>query len=212
MKGKGGRKLLHPVKSRAHPLARCDWQLDLEHFEPLDASTINLRAELESFAAAVAFDSRLTFEQCGFSAEGVERILFPSQPTVSRYIEKSALQFRIKGTSYILELVRFDEYKPVPSMLREVNARHSATWAATLFNPLWESELGGGSPRKAPRSESAGKRIQVFFPSSSGLELENREGFSEFIAVVSKVADLLGYPRDEGGVGELLQADFGTLF
>lgn len=127
-------------------------------------------------------------------------------------MEKSALQFRIKGANYILELARFDEYKPISSIQREESARHSATWAATLFNPFWESELGGGSQRKAPRPKSAGEGIEALFPSASGLGLGGREGFSEFMTVVSKVADLLGYPHDEGGVGELLHADFGTLF
>lgn len=133
----------------------------------------------------------------------MKKILFPPQPSVSRYIEKGALQFKIKGTSYILELIRFDEYKPMPSVQREVSMRHSATWAATLFNPQWAIEL---------ESKNPGESIEAFFPSSSGAKAGSREGFWEFLMIVRKVADLLECPRTEKDGSELLQADFGTLF
>jgi hypothetical protein len=100
----------------------------------------------------------------------------------------------------------------VSSAQLEVNARHSATWAATLCHPQWASELGGGSRFKAAQFGGAGGRIESFFPSSSEVEVGSRDGFWEFMAIVRKVADLLGCPHAEGGANELLQADFGTLF
>lgn len=133
----------------------------------------------------------------------MKKVLFPPQPSVSRYIEKSALQFKIKGTSFILELVCFEEYKPVPSAQPDVNTRHSATWAATLFNPRWEIELG---------AETSSGRLESFFPSTTGGKVGSQEGFREFMIVISKVADLLGCNRAEGEASELLQADFGMLF
>lgn len=204
------------MTSHAHSLFRCDWQIDLDCFEPLDASTANLNTGLESFAAAVIFDPHLTSAQREFGSQPVKKIFFPPQPTVSRCVEKSALQFRIKGTGYILELIRFDKYKPGSSTQRQLGAGHAATWGATLFDPRWVSVLGGESSPNALRFERPAGRFEAFFPWSSG---GNEGGFWEFMEVVNKVADLLKCPHNSNrqgrgveGVSDLLRADFGTLY
>lgn len=162
----------------------------------------------------------LTPAQREFGAWPVKKTLFPQECAVSRLIEKSALQLRVKGTSYILELIRFDEYKNRPT-LRGLQSNCSfATWGATLFDTRWTSVPRGESRLQDQRYQRLGGGIQAFFPAKSGEQTAGREGFSEFMEIVNKVSELLGCPRNAAdwhadqaeGVAELLRADFGTLF
>lgn len=202
--------------------SRCDWQFNLEHLEPLDASTANLSPELEAFAAAVTFDMRLTPAQREFAALPVKKTVISPRPPVSRIIEKSALQFRIKGTSYILELIRFDEYRQRVSTKHQPTNCSSATWGAAVFDRRWTSLLamsGAESQSDALRFERPTGSVEAFFPLSTGGETQSEEGFWEFLNVVNKVATLLRSPSNDKkqgdgqiGASELLRADFGTLF
>lgn len=139
--------------------------------------------------------------------------MFDPDASVTKFIQKTAIQFKIKDTNYVLELARFEEFRCsdqevtgwTPPVVR---------WGATLLNPDWEELLRNKEKRKA------GVEMDMFLPGYQSGE-QDSPALQEFLEVIRKVADLLGpiprpgedlAPEGESFTKGVLDAEFGTLF
>lgn len=172
---------------------------------------------MQSFAAAIVFVNgpHSTCRDIAFKPR--KNVIIPPDAPVTKFVEKAALQFRIKGTSYILELARFDEYQRYSTTHDEWLRTPIQSWCATMFDPRWDTLLGGEVKPNTVRTARHGGGLPAFFQSSTGTGGDNGErGFWEFMRVVNRVAVLLGPSRQkfqsEDEKAELLNVDLGTLF
>lgn len=202
-------------------LSRTDWQYDIEFFESLRSGDIS--SKQAEFVKSVRLAS--PNYGSGIGAAPSRRVVFSTVLPVAKYVEKAALQFKIKGTDYILELARFDEYTPISPRRRERTSTAAVSWGATLFNPQWDITLGfrnspdSGAAQRFEMSAQHGG-LAALFPSSKGPETEtNTEGFQEFINIISRVSELLGPGQDwsartaaKENMTRFLDTELGTLF
>lgn len=128
-----------------------------------------------------------------------------------RIVKKSAITFKVKGTSLILELARFDVYRRT--------AFFKSYSSATLFNPNWDSLMGSQIKATSGRAQSHGAGLEAFFPSTRGGIAPEGAGLREVLQAVQRIAELLGGP--EIGLSEpakaesmagLMDVELGTLF
>lgn len=138
-------------------------------------------------------------------------IAIPKETLDARIVKKSAVRFKVKGTSLILELARFDVYRRT-AFLKSYSS-------ATLFNPNWDSLMGGQIGASDARTQPHGAGLGAFFPSTRGGNAHEGAGLREVLQVVQRVAELMGGP--EIGLSEpakaesmagLMDVELGTLF
>lgn len=146
-----------------------------------------------------------------------------TEAPVSKFVEKAALRFHVKGTRYIFELARFDAYRPLrtkliamdsESMIPHVNWQEKPTvsWAASVFAPEWDNALGENANLRPGNTAEHGGTLSAFFPPAEGRDEDS--GIWDFLTVVRKIADMLGpgqHPEQRRN-GDVLDADPGTLF
>ncbi|CBF87936.1 uncharacterized protein ANIA_01206 [Aspergillus nidulans FGSC A4] len=81
---------------------RSDWQLEIKGLEFHEASSVD--NALRSFSNSIVFQRTNYFGD--IRARPEKKVVFPSSPPVSEYVEKSAIRYHIKGTKYIFEIAR----------------------------------------------------------------------------------------------------------
>lgn len=175
----------------------------------------------------------------GICAAPRRKVIFPDSDPVSRFVEKTAIRYRLKGTNYIFEIARYDEYsRPRGAALFETA---SVSWGASVFDPNWDNLLGEHANLPVGHSARYSPDLHTFFPSRKPSSEPNYPGVWEFIGLVRLVAELLGPVRaltehamhpapasrganikkepipsnDAVAVGDrggMLDADLGTLF
>ncbi|KAL4872820.1 hypothetical protein BDV12DRAFT_210148 [Aspergillus spectabilis] len=199
---------------------RSDWQLELKSLEFHQASTID--AALREFSHKIAF--RCPEELDNISAKPKRKVIFPSEPAVSRIVEKSAIRFRFKGTQYVFEIARYDEYRRL-DMPFGVGAIIGAggmsdvpytSWGASIFLPDWDNSLGVHANLPVGQSASYSPSLVTFFPSKepSSAPEDPASGFWEFIDLVKQAAELLGpsdTSSDNSGVDAASEAGLASL-
>ncbi|KAJ5587634.1 uncharacterized protein N7459_003399 [Penicillium hispanicum] len=212
-----------PLQLGMIDFARTDWQYDMELFEPLGLGDIN--STQAEFVKTVRLTAPMNERLIG--AAPFRKVAFSTSIPIAKYVEKAALQFKIKGTDYILELARFDEYTTISPNYSGWTKNPITSWGATLYNLTWDAALGYSSKLDSD-SEEALKRaaaqhergLTAFFPSSKSSESEDdSHGFEEFMKIVSRVSALLGpgqdsspgSPRKENMTARL-DTELGTLF
>ena len=138
-------------------------------------------------------------------------IAVPKDTPDARIVKKSAIRFKVKGTSLILEFARFDVYRR--------SAFFKSYSSATLFNPNWDSLMGSQSRATDGRAQSHGTGLEAFFPSTRGDNAHEGAGLREVLQAVQGISKLLGGP--EIGLSEpakaesmagLMDVELGTLF
>lgn len=155
------------------------------------------------------------------------RTVYPGDAPVRRIIEKAAVQYRVKGTSYILEIARYDEYccsdilqaKPARPGMSETA---TSSWGASLFRDDWDKLLADCTQPNAEKDRSAAT-LNAFFAPKQGAE-EAGNGFKQFMKITDSIARLLSMkdfqqrpePTTENSTGskgaQLLGAELGTMF
>lgn len=161
-----------------------------------------------TFSHSIGF--RCTTDIGILTAKPKRKVIFPDSAPVARFIEKMAVRYRVKGTKYVLEVARYDEYRRAagpgrptqdPSKIHvPMSDIPFTSWGASLFNSNWDNLLGqhanlpvGGATRYAPS-------LGTFFPNSDTDTSDKSSSFSEFIELVRRVAELLGSGRAVGTV------------
>lgn len=157
---------------------------------------------LRSFSHSIGF--RRTDNIGDISAAPKRKVIFPSSAPVSRFIEKTAIRYRLKGTKYTFEIARYDEYsrtaitafpgQTIPTMTGPISEIPSTSWGASVFDPNWDNLLGqhanlpvGHSARYIPNLDTFFRPREQSVPTSE----RNNAGFWEFIHLVKQATDLL---------------------
>lgn len=171
----------------------------------------NIGAALRAFSHAIGFESDAA--TCGISAPPKRRVTFPPTAPVSRFVEKTALRYRLKGTNYILEIARYDEYRRAGSQFSQGQVQNSnlgpildvpfTTWGASIFGLDWDNLLGEHANMEVGYSASWSPNLKTFFPPKAKTNpTDTSSGFWEFVNLVKDVAELLG-PRKPDALTKL---------
>ncbi|KAL5339824.1 hypothetical protein BJX70DRAFT_397292 [Aspergillus crustosus] len=175
---------------------RSDWQLELKSLEFHQASTID--AALREFSHKIGF--KCPAGQDKISAKPTRKVIFPPEPPVSRVVEKSAIRFRFKGTKYIFEIARYDEYRrnnmPIGTgtIVGAMSDIPYTSWGASIFSTDWDNLLGVHANLPVGQSACYSPKLVTFFPSGEPSPVPHNQasGFWEFIGLVKQAAELLG--------------------
>ncbi|RAK78246.1 uncharacterized protein BO72DRAFT_78814 [Aspergillus fijiensis CBS 313.89] len=213
---------------------RSDWQLEIASLEFYEATAIE-RA-LREFSHTIKFKSNDVMGD--ISANPVRKVIFHASAPVSRFIEKTAIRYRLKGTRYILEIARYDEYTRTSANdsaslnLAAPFGKPRVSWGASVFDFTWDNLLGKHANMAVGHAAKYDPNLQTFFPAANESE-DKSQGLWEFIDLIKRVAALLrsGPPRTLPATGSVkaksddrstspassgnaraLDADLGTLF
>ncbi|KAE8376290.1 hypothetical protein BDV26DRAFT_282750 [Aspergillus bertholletiae] len=180
---------------------RADWQLEIKSLEFHETSSID--AALKSFSHSISF--RRTTSTGDISAKPKRKVIFSSSAPVSRFVEKTSIRYRLKGTQYILEIARYDEYSrlkrdafqgraPAPALLTgEICDVPSTSWGASIFNSNWDNLMGEQANLQVGHAARHSPELDTFFPSKIMSNPDgNAAGFWEFVGLVQRVAEILG--------------------
>ncbi|GIC92027.1 uncharacterized protein Aud_008483 [Aspergillus udagawae] len=177
---------------------RSDWQLEIKSLEFYETSSIN--AALRSFSHSINF--RRTADINDISAKPQRKVVFPASAPVSRFVEKTAIRYRLKNTKYILEIARYDEYSRTTApgyggqnsaaITGPISEVPSSSWGASIFDPNWDNLLGQHANIPLGHTARYSPSLNTFFPPIEETTGGKYEGFWELIALVRRVAELLG--------------------
>ncbi|KAL2819016.1 hypothetical protein BDW59DRAFT_181826 [Aspergillus cavernicola] len=192
-----------PLHVAVIDFGRSDWQLEIKSLEFYEASSIE--GALKSFSHSIGFRSMETVAD--IAAKPERKVTFPATAPVSRFVEKTAIRYRVKGTKYIFEIARYDEYRRAnvsvypgqagPTITGGISDVPFTSWGASVFDANWDNLLGGHANLPVGQSASYAPSLATFFPSkepSPTLEY-GPKGFWEFVDIVKQAADLLGPTR-----------------
>ncbi|KAH1433420.1 hypothetical protein KXV73_003157, partial [Aspergillus fumigatus] len=187
-----------PLQIGVIDFERSDWQLEIKSLEFYEASSIN--AALRSFSHSINF--RRTADINDISAKPQRKVVFPASAPVSRFVEKTAIRYRLKNTKYILEIARYDEYSRMTlpgyggqspaAITGPISEVPSSSWGASIFDPNWDNLLGQHANIPLGHTARYSPSLNTFFPSIEETTGGKCKGFWELIALVRQVAELLG--------------------
>ncbi|KAL4809583.1 hypothetical protein BDV18DRAFT_157334 [Aspergillus unguis] len=207
-----------PLHVAVIDFGRSDWQLEIKSLEFHETSSID-RA-LKTFSNSIGF--KHMENEGDISAAPKRKVTFPAGSPVSRVVEKSAMRFRVKGTNYIFEISRYDEYKRTETVLGQTGVVllggiaevPFTTWGASVFEANWDNLLGGHANLASGQSAKYTPNLATFFPpmkAASAVD-DQAKGFWEFIDLVKNAADLLGPTRKPPGAIEAFNTPGGVAF
>ncbi|PKX94296.1 uncharacterized protein P174DRAFT_512471 [Aspergillus novofumigatus IBT 16806] len=187
-----------PLQIGVIDFERSDWQLEIKSLEFYETSSIN--AALRSFSHSINF--RRTADINDISAKPQRKVVFPASAPVSRFVEKTAIRYRLKNTKYILEIARYDEYSRTTApgyggqnsaaITGPISDVPSSSWGASIFDPNWDNLLGQHANIPLGHTARYSPSLNTFFPPIEESTGRKSEGFWELIALVRRVAELLG--------------------
>jgi hypothetical protein len=184
----------------------------------------DISPELEKFKRSIAFQWNPSAKSIASIPQRKAKFVHGAQ--VTRFVEKAALQLQVKGTPYVFEISRFDEYNYVAG---HWSSTPNVSWGASLYDPMWDDLLGEQAEPDTLRIPRDGS-LSVFFPSprkeqrqsdkkqteeEARKEAETRreeeeKQLSTFMSIVQQIARMLGDPGAE--TPDVLDSDLGTLF
>ena len=195
-------------------LIRTDWEIELRFFDPMSEDDIS--ETQRKFAASVKLDPM--YRGALITSKPDRKTYFQDNVSISRFVQKSALQFRIKHTKYILELARFEEFQ-YSAAGRARWAPPKVRWGVRLTNLLWDHLLNDWRERPSDIN------FNSLFPGDEGKGTsKDKPSFQEFLRIVNQIATLLSPmpqpgdkmpndPDDEDAENlGVLESDLGTLF
>lgn len=198
-------RYLDPFLLRSFPFAkpltycRSDWQLEIKALEFQEPSSIE--QSLRAFSHSIQFSPR---ESENLQDQGKRRVTFSDVVPVARVVEKTALRYRLKGSNYILEIARYDEYRRVDVLatqslqfpittLNQMTDEPITSWGASIFDLQWDNVLGQHANFRVGHTAEWIPSLNTFFPSCDDPNPSDlRVGFHQFISLVKQVALLLG--------------------
>ncbi|KAK5791140.1 hypothetical protein VI817_006449 [Penicillium citrinum] len=203
-----------PMQLSMMDFERTDWEIELKFLEPMAEDDIS--EAQRKFAASVKLDPM--YRGALITSKPERRTFFQDNVSISRFVQKSSLQFKIKRTKYILELARFEEFQYFTAGRARL-APPKVRWGARLTNLLWEHLLSDWHERPNDLT------FNSLFPGDErkGPNKDN-PSVQEFLRIVKQVAILLGpqpqpydkMPNDpdeeDANSSGVLESELGILF
>ncbi|OQD89394.1 hypothetical protein PENANT_c002G11300 [Penicillium antarcticum] len=190
-----------PMQISMIDFERSDWQLEIKALDMIEEDT---PPDVETFKRKLSF----VWNESALSITSVpERMskLPPGAP-LRCFVEKSAIEFHVKGTNLVFELARFVRYNVTNG--RVVNSP-DVTWGGSLFNPDWD-EILGQNAEIDPIQFTREACLSTFFPPVNGAEIDEEVQLGVFMSALRQIARMLGSPNST--VTKVLDANVGTLF
>ncbi|OQD99624.1 hypothetical protein PENSOL_c006G08016 [Penicillium solitum] len=211
-----------PMQISMIDFERSDWQLEVKALELCPEREMN--PELDKFIHSVGFQWSPNAKNIGCAPQRKARFSYGSP--VKRFVEKAAIQLRVKESPHVFELARFDEYTYAAG---HWSTTPKVSWGASLFNPSWDDILGEQADVK-PVDISKDGCLSVFFPPPEDdqeqtdkqktddeirkeaeiRKIDEEKQLSVFMSAVQKIARMLANPGAE--MPEVLETDLGSLF
>ncbi|KAL2832714.1 hypothetical protein BJY01DRAFT_239715 [Aspergillus pseudoustus] len=189
-----------PLHVAVTDFGRSDWQLEIKSLEFYEASSID--TALKSFSHTIGFQR--TANMGDISAKPERKVTFPLNAPVSRFVEKTALRYSLKGTDYIFEIARYDEYRridvpvfrgqPGATITGGISNTPFTSWGASIFGGNWDNLLGSHANLPIGHAANYSPSLAIFFPPKEPATKVGDEanGFWEFIDLIKHAAELLG--------------------
>lgn len=202
-----------------------DWQVDIEFFEKPEANSI--KDYMEEFLKSIKFNPSLPHNPL-FYSEPCRKVQTSGDVSLVSVVEKTAIQFEVKLTTYIFELARFDQYSGNTKVKPD-----SSSWGATLFDPAWDGMLGAdpgpiwsGNSQEFSNPREEGVTLEPFtsffprqYPFAKYEDDDEDDGFNDFLEVVQRISGLLGPSQSAQKISRFKpnmrgfpDGDLGTLF
>ncbi|KAJ5862829.1 hypothetical protein N7455_006897 [Penicillium solitum] len=211
-----------PMQISMIDFERSDWQLEVKALELCPER--EMTPELDKFIHSVGFQWSPNAKNIGCAPQRKARFSYGSP--VKRFVEKAAIQLRVKESPHVFELARFDEYTYAAG---HWSTTPKVSWGASLFNPSWDDILGEQADVK-PVDISKDGCLSVFFPPPEDdqeqtdkqktddeirkeaeiRKIDEEKQLSVFMSAVQKIARMLANPGAE--MPEVLETDLGSLF
>ncbi|PWY81981.1 hypothetical protein BO70DRAFT_406219 [Aspergillus heteromorphus CBS 117.55] len=189
-----------PLQVGITDFERSDWQLELKSLEFHEASSID--AYLREFSHTIRFQRTANVDD--ISAKPERKVTFSASAPVSRFIEKTAIRYRLKGTKCILEIARYDEYTRTvpasPDQMPQVyvgvgpfTGTPHTSWGASVFDPTWDNLLGEHGNLQVGHAAGYNPGLDTFFsPKDPSNNKDKRRGFWDFVNMVKQIAEMMG--------------------
>lgn len=164
------------------------------HYDPTSVDAI-----LTAFSNSIRLRSNTDIGT--LTGKPQRNVVFSASVPVSRVVEKTAIRYRLKGTTYILEIARYDEYtsnavsappdadQPTQNQMSEAPV---TSWGASLFDSNWDNLLGQHGNLPIGVSTRYSSDLSTFFPPEELDNEDKKAGFRRFIGLVRQVAEILG--------------------
>ncbi|EFR01472.1 hypothetical protein MGYG_04480 [Nannizzia gypsea CBS 118893] len=190
---------------------RSDWQLEIKALEFQEPSTIE--QSLREFSHSVHFNPE---KMPDLSGPGKQRVSFSNLAPIARIVEKSALRYRLKGTNYIFELARYDEYSRAQLTASQLllqgpgfnnmSPTPVTSWGASIFDLQWDNMLGQHANFGAGHNAKWSPSLNTFFPCFGDADPSDlRSGFNSLIPLIEQVSTLLGQNRENGSEDQVAE-------
>ncbi|CAI7664010.1 unnamed protein product [Penicillium discolor] len=211
-----------PMQISMIDFERSDWQLEVKALELCPER--EMTPELDKFIHSVGFQWSPNAKNIGCAPQRKARFSYGSP--VKRFVEKAAIQLRVKESPHVFELARFDEYTYAAG---HWSTAPKVSWGASLFNPSWDDILGEQADAK-PVDISKDGCLSVFFPPPEDdqeqtdkqktddeirkeaeiRKIDEEKQLCVFMSAVQKIARMLANSGAE--MPEVLETDLGSLF
>ncbi|WEW55851.1 hypothetical protein PRK78_001284 [Emydomyces testavorans] len=173
-----------------------DWQLEIRALDFQEPSSI--AQSLRAFSHSIHFKPGAVL---GFRQNTGRRVTFSNLVPVNRLVEKTALRYRLKGTSYILEVARYDEYFRAMPGTNEITEIPMTSWGASIFDLQWDNMLGQHANFRLGHKAEWIPSLSTFFPSVQiAGPPDVCTGFDQFMELVKRVAFILSPAPKPGTV------------
>lgn len=120
------------------------------------------------------------------------KVIFSNSVPVKRLVEKTAMRYRIKGTTYILEVARYDEYFSVFAGTTELAETPVTSWGALIFDLQWDNMLGQHANFRLGHTAEWVPSLHTFFPNLDiGGTAGMGTGLEQFVELARRVSLVL---------------------
>ena len=147
------------------------------------------------------------------SGPGKQRVSFSNLAPVARIVEKSALRYRLKGTNYIFELARYDEYSRAQLTASQILLQGPSSnnmspvpitsWGASIFDLQWDNMLGQHANFGVGHNAAWSPSLNTFFPCFGDADPSDlRSGFNSLMPLIDQVSTLLGQKCEADSKGQ----------
>lgn len=167
------------------------WQIQITADNSVDEA--RLGPEIRKFAEGIGFSAHPTGNSP--ATQDHQLVRFPTNLPVRMFVQKTAFRYRLKNSSYLFEIARYQQSTTSGSGLvcQSSDGVDSTTiWGASFFNEDWDMILSQNAQLGIGQAGNWKPSLATFFPRNIGTSTPGpNTGFHNFLTEVGNVARLL---------------------